>query len=63
MSGLVRDNGVGVETARKGSLVKVEWEVEVDAVKDCERRSSIVGGAMPSSVCNQSICINVADNC
>lgn len=68
--GLVRDDGVGVETA-KGSLkvesddeVRVEMERETakEFELDEEGRSSSDGGAMPNSVYSQSIWTSVADS-
>lgn len=67
--GLVRVDGVGVETVN-GSLGEelddeVRREVEKEAVRKFEldeERSSSAGGAMPSSVYSQSICTRVAES-
>ena len=64
-----------VDVERKGSareLLVLQAEVERatereddarDAARGATGRSSTGGGAMPSSVYNQSICTIVADNC
>ena len=66
----VRDERVGVETSRNGSsdadcdVDDLLFERETEALKERgdDVRSSKIGGGMPSSVCSQSICTNVADS-
>jgi hypothetical protein len=59
---------VGVETAKGSWLAEVDefrFERERDPLKEFELedgRSSNDGGGKPSSLCNQSICINVVDS-
>ena len=72
VKGLVRDEGVGVETA-KGSwpaeadedVDKAIIEPERDPLKELaleEGRSSSDGSIKPNSPCSQSICTSMVDN-
>ena len=72
VKGLVRDEGVGVETAKGSWLAEADEdldeaiiEAEEDPVKELaleEGRSSSEGGIKPNSLYSQSICTNMVHN-